>query len=118
MTPTTPSSVPSSITKLDGITGQPYPTYTLPNPIQSYVFSVVAHVSIVPSSGDNTNAYEAVIGIDTIAGTQKFSVSLPRQATMLLTFTTAGDPNSGPFLLLPGNNNRDMGSFASQCGPR
>lgn len=37
--------------------------------------------------------------------------------TMLITFATQGTPNLGPVLLLPGDNNDDMGSFSSVCAP-
>jgi len=52
---------------------------------------------------------------DAFPNAEVFAVNSALHRTMLLTFTTSGDPNTGPILLLPGDNNRDMGSFQSQC---
>jgi len=52
---------------------------------------------------------------DAFPNAEDFVVNSQGQATMLLTFTTQGDPNTGPIIYLPRDNNRDMGSFTQQC---
>jgi hypothetical protein len=54
---------------------------------------------------------------DAFPNSEVFAVNSGALGTMLLTFTTSGDPNFGPTLLI-GNNNREMGSFADQCAAR
>ena len=52
---------------------------------------------------------------DAFPDSEVFVVNPQNNATMLHTFKTEGGRNSGPIHLLPGNNNRDMGSFSSKC---
>ena len=52
---------------------------------------------------------------DAFPNAEAFVINSQKQAAMLLTFTTQGDRTTGPELLLPGNNSRDMGSFSNQC---
>jgi hypothetical protein len=52
---------------------------------------------------------------DAFPNAEIFMVNSSRQATMLHTFETEGDANTGPAEYLPNNNNRDMGSFSSVC---
>src|SRR5271166_3581791 len=54
---------------------------------------------------------------DAFPNAEVFVVNSHDQATMLQTFATTGGQNTGPVHLLPGNNNRDMGSFSSKCAP-
>lgn len=69
----------SSIMKLDGVTGQPYPAYT-PNPpsgFSSWPPPLVVHPDgTIFAVGNFSGAGEAVVGIDPTTGTQKFMVSL------------------------------------------
>jgi len=46
---------------------------------------------------------------------EAFIVNSQNQASMLLTFTTTGDPNFGPWIYLPQDGTRDMGSFSNVC---
>jgi hypothetical protein len=55
---------------------------------------------------------------DAFPNAEVFLVNSLGQSSMLLTFATPGDPNSGPVIYLPGSNNREMGSFANQCVAR
>jgi hypothetical protein len=55
---------------------------------------------------------------DAFPNAEVFVVNSKDQATMLHTFTTTGGRNTGPIHLLPGNNNRDMGSFSNKCAPK
>jgi hypothetical protein len=84
----TPSRNPGSITRLDGITGQPSFMFTLPNtgaPVPSAVGSAAVHqdgtifaqVGINESSSAQDNINEFVIGIDPATGAQRFSIPLP-----------------------------------------
>lgn len=61
-----------TVTKLDGLTGQPHPTYTIPDPINTKIGSTVVHTdgTIFVVAGDS------VIGLDPSAGGQKFSVQM------------------------------------------
>ncbi len=52
---------------------------------------------------------------DAFPNAEVFVVNSHDQPTMLLTFATTGGQNTGPIHFLPGNNNRDMGSFSSKC---
>ena len=54
---------------------------------------------------------------DAFPNAEAFVVNSHDQAAMLLTFATTGGRNTGPLHFLPGNNNRDMGSFSSKCLP-
>ena len=54
---------------------------------------------------------------DAFPNAEVFVVNSHDQATMLLTFATTGGRNTGPIHFLPGNNNRDMGSFSAKCSP-
>jgi hypothetical protein len=73
----------NSIWKLDGITGQAYPAYT---PSPSYTLSgtswfdrVAVHTDgtiFAVQAGKNGGGPSAVVGIDPITGTQKFSVPI------------------------------------------
>ncbi len=84
-----PNTYVSSIYKLDGITGQPYPAYMPPsNPDgtpQHFAGVVAAHpdgtVFAIQSSGER-EVPDSVIGIDPTTGTQKFSVpiAIPAEA--------------------------------------
>ncbi len=53
---------------------------------------------------------------DAFPDVEVFIVNRENQATMLDTFATSGGRQTGPFLYLPGNNNRPMGYF-SKCAP-
>ena len=90
----------SSIYKLDGITGQPYPAYTLdPFPAVTGLAGVHTDGTIfaIQSTPNGGGTYTtSVIGIDPLAGTQKFSVPLPAGDTgagneEVLDFMIAGD---------------------------
>ena len=52
---------------------------------------------------------------DAFPNSEVFVINSQKQAQMLRTFQTTGDSNSGPIHFLPGNNNRDMGSFTGVC---
>jgi len=52
---------------------------------------------------------------DAFPDAEAFASNSESQRTMLLTFATDGDPNTGPFHYLIGNNNRDMGTFSNVC---
>ena len=52
---------------------------------------------------------------DAFPNAEVFVVNSHDQATMLHTFATTGGRNTGPIHFLPGNNNRDMGSFSGKC---
>jgi hypothetical protein len=88
------TAYPPSITKLDGITGQPYPAYTPAN--QSDVLSLLAvHTDGTIFALDTNNPLNnllpgttSVIGIDPKTGTQKFSVPLD-QSTSSSTYNWA-----------------------------
>ena len=54
---------------------------------------------------------------DAFPDAEVFVLNSLNQPTMLITFATQGTPNLGPVLLLPGDNNDDMGSFSSVCAP-
>ncbi len=90
----------SSIWKLDGITGQPYPAYTVdPFPAVTGLAGVHTDGTIfaIQSTPNGGGTYTtSVIGIDPLAGTQKFSVQLPAGDTgagneEVLDFMIAGD---------------------------
>jgi hypothetical protein len=72
----------TSITKLDGITGQTVSTYT-PNSGGLAGSNIVVHPdgTIFAVTADNNNPHRAiwVVGIDPTSGAQKFSVPLPEQ---------------------------------------
>ena len=55
---------------------------------------------------------------DAFPNAEVFVVNSRNTAKMLLTFTTKGTRNVGPVELLPGNNNRDMGSFSNVCSEK
>ena len=55
---------------------------------------------------------------DAFPNAEVFVVNSQNQATMLLTFTTPGSPNAGPFFYLPGDGIDNMGAFSSICLPR
>jgi hypothetical protein len=65
---------------------------------------------IVQTSAGSTS-YRGLMFGDAFPNAEAFVVGRNDQATMLHTFTTSGDRNSGPFELLPGDNNRPMGGF-------
>ena len=75
-----------SITKLDGITGQPYPAFTpmsgtfLDN--GNYSHAMVAHTDgTVFAINVNNNGSKSLIGFDPITATQKFSVPFQQAAS-------------------------------------
>jgi hypothetical protein len=66
----------SSLYKLDGITGQPYPAYT-PDPQSGFAdlpFAVHPDGTVIAVVQDTDNGLYSVIGIDPTTGTSKFSV--------------------------------------------
>lgn len=75
-----------SITKLDGITGQPYPSYTV-NPSTDSLFSVVVHTDGTIFAIDGSNYSQGATGtlslvaIDPTTGAQKFSVALDQSTS-------------------------------------
>ena len=82
------TAYPPSITKLDGMTGQPYPAYTPAN--QSDVLSLLAvHTDgTIFALDSNFDSYDesqpgtaSVIGIDPTTGTQKFVVPLDQSTS-------------------------------------
>ncbi|MGO9010158.1 MAG: hypothetical protein ACLQPN_08645 [Bryobacteraceae bacterium] len=81
-----PNTDVSSIYKLDGITGQPYPAYT-PPPNPDGTSPGLGGVAVHPDgtifaiqSPDEYAVPESVIGIDPTTGAQKFSIQLPMEA--------------------------------------
>ncbi len=81
-----PNTNVSSIYKLDGITGQPYPAYT-PAPNSDGTSPGFDGVAVHPDGTifavqvpDEYAVPESVIGIDPTTGAQKFSIQLPMEA--------------------------------------
>ncbi|HVO97648.1 MAG TPA: PQQ-binding-like beta-propeller repeat protein [Bryobacteraceae bacterium] len=73
------SSGNNSIVKLDGATGQAYPSY-FPNPATTSLLDAAVHTdgTVFALQQDQTgnNIGSSLVGIDPTSGTQKFSVSL------------------------------------------
>ena len=89
----------SSIYKLDGITGQPYPAYTWD--------PSAANLSLAGVHTDGTifaieNREQSVIGIDPTTGTQKFNVRIPIGTALGDTWQTGGGALS---FLIAGDGN-------------
>jgi hypothetical protein len=63
---------PNAISKLDGITGHPYPAYTMTNPIGGITPPVLVHTdgTVFAIDGDT------VVGIDPLTGRPKFNIQL------------------------------------------
>jgi hypothetical protein len=71
-----------SIQKLDGITGQPYPAYTVtyPEGLSQAAVHTDGTIFALDTNLNLANPY-SVIGIDPVTGTQKFSIPLPHGTT-------------------------------------
>ena len=52
---------------------------------------------------------------DAFPDSEAFIINPENQATTLVRFATTADRNLGPIKLLPGDNNRSMGSFSGLC---
>jgi hypothetical protein len=63
---------PNAISKLDGITGQPYPAYNIVNPIGFFTPPVLVHTDGTIFTVDGGT----VVGIDPLTGLPKFNVQL------------------------------------------
>jgi len=63
---------PNSISKLDRITGQRYPAYTIANPIDFFTPPVLVHTDGTVFTVDG----DTVVGIDPITGRPKFNIQL------------------------------------------
>jgi len=93
----------SSIYKLDGITGQPYPAYTVggTTSLGAYGGSLVAvhpdgTIFAVQQNFDRASysEWDSVIGIDPTTGAQKFSVDLDSWPGFVWGIMIAGDGNA------------------------
>lgn len=60
--------------------------------------------------------YNGHLSVDAFADVEVFVVNREDQATMLDTFVAKGGRQTGPFLFLPGYNDRPVGDF-SKCAP-
>ena len=82
------------IRKLDGLTGQPYPAYTLANPDDSELESVAVHTDGTIFAHINNRGpsgfFSKVIGIDPLTAVEKFSITLP-------------NPSSAPDIIVAGD---------------
>jgi len=65
-------AAPNTISKLDGITGLPYPSYTLAKPIDFFTPPVLVHTDGTVLTVDGNT----VVGIDPLTGHPKFNVQL------------------------------------------
>jgi|HubBroStandDraft_1064217.scaffolds.fasta_scaffold134884_2 hypothetical protein len=114
-----------------GRTATGHPTY------QAWTLNGTLHLGfsgsnpLVPGSPDiDTNVnftavlnsgqvcYSGSLYGDEFPDAEVFALNSTNQATMLLTFTTPGGPNSGPVIYLPGDGTSNMGTFSNVCGPK
>jgi hypothetical protein len=112
-----------------GRTGSGQPTISLRAPGNGTLHVELAGANpLYPGSPDVDTKLDISVRVDSGLGcysgrlygdafpdSEVFVVNAQEHATMLHTFKTEGGRNSGPIHLLPGNNNRDMGSFSSKC---
>ncbi len=89
------------------------------NPLVPYPLSpdIDTKLDFTPVLSSGQICYSGHLYGDAFPDAEVFEVNSRGLATMLLEFTTTYGPNQGPFSLI-GNNNRDMGSFSSQCAAR
>ncbi len=87
------------------------------NPLVTPSPDINTKLDFTPVFSSQQICYSGHLYGDAFPNAEVFAVGSGGRATMLLTFATSGDPNTGPLIYLPGNNNRDMGSFSHQCAP-
>ena len=114
------NGVGGSITKLDGITGQPYPAYNFASG-QLFGPPVVHTDGTIFAIQSNPDRSSSVVGIDPTTGTQKFSVP------MNPTWASSNCPPGGNFagvdmygsafkLMIAGDGNAYVAYFYAECG--
>jgi len=87
------------------------------NPLVRLAPDIDTKVDIRTQVNSGIACYSGHLYGDAFPDAEVFVLNSLNQPTMLITFATQGTPNLGPVLLLPGDNNDDMGSFSSVCAP-
>jgi hypothetical protein len=87
------------------------------NPLYPLSPDIDTKLDFTPVLHSGQICYSGHLYGDAFPNAEVFAMNSGRQATMLLTFTTSGGPNTGPVTLM-GDNNRDMGSFSNLCGAK
>ncbi len=85
------------------------------NPLVPGSPAIDTKLDFTPTWNSGQICYSGHLYGDAFPNAEAFAINSKGQANMLLTFTTQGDQNSGPIIYLPGDNNREMGSFSQQC---
>ena len=105
-----------AITTTSGVNGYAlHMEFAGSNPLVPGSPAINTKLDFTPVWSSGKICYSGHLYGDAFPNAENFVVNSQGQSTMLLTFTTPGDPNTGPAIYLLGDNNRDMGSFTQQC---
>lgn len=85
------------------------------NPLFPGSADVDIHLNANTRSSGNKTCFSGSMTGDGFPNAEVFVVGQGNRATMIHTFATTADPDTGPYRLLPGDFGRDMGTFANRC---
>jgi RHS repeat-associated protein len=85
------------------------------NPLFPGSADVDIHLNVSANSSGNRTCFSGSMTGDGFPNAEVFVVDRGNRATMIHTYATPADPDTGPYRLLPGDLGRDMGTFANRC---